>query len=42
MLKKIYIIKRNTSKVGDSIWVTGYIGQSHIGLLVNQKKILTF
>ena len=38
-VKKNCIIKRNTSKVGDSIWVTGHIGQSHIGLLINQKKI---
>ena len=38
-VKKNYIIKRNTSKIGDSIWITGNIGQSHIGLLVKQKKI---
>jgi thiamine-monophosphate kinase len=39
-VKKNSILKRNTSKVGDSIWVTGNIGQSHIGLLIAQKKIL--
>ena len=37
-VKKNLIIKRNSSKIGDSIWVTGYIGQSHIGLLLKQKK----
>jgi len=39
-VKKNCIIKRNTSKIGDSIWVTGHIGQSHIGLLASQKKIV--
>lgn len=38
-VKKNHIIKRNSSKIGDSIWVSGYIGQSHIGLLLKQKKI---
>ena len=32
-------LRRNTSKIGNSIWVTGSIGQSHIGLLFKQKKI---
>ena len=40
-VKKKSIIKRNTSKAGDSIWVTGNIGQSYIGLLINQKKLLS-
>jgi thiamine-monophosphate kinase len=39
-INKKFIIKRNTSKISDSIWVTGNIGQSYIGLLVSQKKIL--
>ena len=38
-VKKNKTIKRDNSKVGDSIWVTGYIGESHIGLLINEKKI---
>ena len=38
-VKKNCIIKRHTSKIGDSIWVTGNIGQSHIGLLSNKRKI---
>ena len=39
-VKKNFAIKRNESKIGDSIWITGNIGQSHIGLLLKQKKIL--
>ena len=39
-VKKNSFIKRNSSNVGDSIWVTGNIGQSHIGLLVRQKELL--
>ena len=39
-VKTKLLIKRNSSKVGDSIWVTGNIGQSHIGLLANKKKII--
>jgi len=39
-VKKNSIIKRDNSKVGDSIWVTGNIGESHIGLLINKKKLL--
>ena len=38
-LKKNSVIKRNSSKIGDSIWLTGNIGESYIGLLLMQKKI---
>ena len=38
-VKKNYTIKRNTSKIGDSLWITGNIGQSYIGLLSIKKKI---
>ena len=38
-VKKNSIIKRENPKIGDSIWVTGNIGESHIGLLINKKKI---
>jgi len=37
--KKKFIINRDTSKIGDSIWVTGNIGDSYIGLLVKQNKL---
>ena len=36
-VKKNLIIKRDTFKVGDSIWVTGNIGESYIGLLLKKK-----
>ena len=35
--KKNSIIKREFPKIGDSIWVTGNIGESYIGLLLKQK-----
>ena len=38
-VKKNLIIKRESPKLGDSIWVTGNIGESYIGLLVRQNKI---
>ena len=38
-VKKNHILKRMNSKIGDSVWVTGNIGQSYIGLLIKQKKI---
>jgi thiamine-monophosphate kinase len=38
-VKKNLVIKRQSPKLGDSIWVTGNIGESYIGLLVKQKKI---
>ena len=38
-VKKNLIIKRDKSKIGDSVWVSGNIGQSYIGLLLKQKKI---
>ena len=38
-VKKNLIIKRQHPKLGDSIWVTGNIGDSYIGLLVRQNKI---
>jgi len=38
-VKKNLIIKRQSSKLGDSIWITGCIGESYIGLLIKQKKI---
>tara|TARA_B110000116_G_C16792523_1_gene564616 strand:- start:1626 stop:2600 length:975 start_codon:yes stop_codon:yes gene_type:complete len=39
-VKKNYIIERQNSRIGDSIWVTGNIGESHLGLLTAQNKIL--
>lgn len=33
------IIKREYPKIGESIWVTGNIGDSYVGLLLKQKKI---
>ena len=38
-VKKNFIIKRHSPKLGDSIWVTGDLGESYIGLLIKQKKI---
>jgi len=38
-VKKNLIIKRETPKLGDSIWVTGNLGESYIGLLARQNKI---
>lgn len=38
-VKNNLIIKREFPKIGDSIWVTGNIGESYIGLLLKQKKI---
>ena len=37
-VKKNFIIKRQPPKLGDSIWVTGNIGESYIGLLLKQKN----
>ena len=38
-VNKKLIIKREFSKPGDSIWVTGNIGESYIGLLLKLKKL---
>jgi len=38
-VKKNLIIKRDTAALGDSIWVTGNIGDSCMGLLKRKKKI---
>ena len=38
-VKKNFIIKRQPLNLGDSIWVTGNLGESYIGILVKQKKI---
>ena len=38
-VKKNLIIKRESPKLGDTIWVTGNIGDSYIGLLVKKNKI---
>ena len=38
-VKESLIIKREAPRLGDSIWVTGNIGESYIGLLVRQNKI---
>ena len=40
-VEKNLIIKREFPRVGDSIWVTGNIGESYLGLLFKQNK-LTF
>ena len=37
--KKKFIIKRKSNKIGNTIWVTGNIGDSFIGLLLKKKKI---
>ena len=34
------IIKRHTSKIGDDIYITGYLGDSYLGLQILKKKIL--
>jgi len=34
---KNLILKREFPKIGDTIWVTGNIGESHIGLLLKKK-----
>lgn len=39
-VNKNQIIKRETSKINDSIWITGCLGESRIGLLLKQKKLL--
>ena len=33
------IVKRHNSKIGDDIYVTGYIGDSYLGLQILKKKI---
>ena len=38
-VKKNYIIERENSKIGDSIWVTGNLGEYYIGLLVKNNEI---
>ena len=38
-IKKKNIIKRQFARVGDTIWVTGNIGDSYIGLLIKKKKL---
>ena len=37
--KKNLIISRNKAKIGNSIWVTGNIGNSYVGLLLKKNKI---
>ena len=34
------IIKRHNSKIGDDIYITGYLGDSYLGLQILKKKIL--
>ena len=38
-IQKNLIIKREFPKIGDTIWVTGNIGESHIGLLLKKKLL---
>lgn len=38
-VKKNHVMIREFPKIDDNIWVTGNIGDSHIGLLLRQKKI---
>ena len=38
-IKKNHILKRHFPKVGDTIWVTGNIGDSYIGLLIKKNKL---
>ena len=38
--KKCSVIKREFPKVSDDIWVTGYIGDSAIGLALRKNKIV--
>ena len=38
-INKNSIIKREFPKLGDSIWVTGNIGESYIGLLIKKNNI---
>ena len=33
------IVKRNNSKIGDDIYITGYLGDSYLGLQILRKKI---
>jgi len=35
------IIKRHNSKIGDDIYITGYLGDSYLGLQILRKKILS-
>ena len=37
--KKKCIISREKSKLGDTVWVTGFLGDSHLGLLIKKNKI---
>ena len=34
------IVKRHNSKIGDDIYITGYVGDSYLGLQILKKKIL--
>ena len=34
------IIKRHNSKIGDDIYITGYLGDSYLGLQILKKKVL--
>ena len=34
------IVKRHNSKIGDDIYITGYLGDSYLGLQILKKKIL--
>ena len=38
-IQKNLIIKREFPKIGDTIWVTGNIGESYIGLLLKKNKL---
>ena len=38
-VKKNSIIKRSNARINDSIWVTGNIGDSYIGLLLKKNKL---
>jgi len=38
-VKKDIIIQRKQAKINDSIWITGNIGDSYIGLLIKKKKL---
>ena len=38
-VKKKLILKRESARIGDTIWVTGNIGENHIGLLFKKNKL---